>query len=121
MSTIKILAGDLKACSWDVNADLFGKDFKIQWGIFGSGDIIDLKKEIQSVELMTEDKKKKLIGSAAWGAIGGLALGPIGIAAGLLAGGNKKDVTFACYLKDGRKFMATTDSKTFTKLQALSF
>jgi len=121
MGTVKILAGDLKACNWDVNADLFGKDFIIRCGIFGSGGSIDLKKEVQSVEIMTEDNKKKFLGSAAFGAIGGLAFGPIGAVAGLLAGGNKRDVTFACYLKDGRKFMATADSKTFTKIQSFCF
>ena len=89
--------------------------------MFGSGGKIDLKQEIQSVEMMTDEKKKKFLGAAALGAVGALALGPIGLVAGLLSGGNKKEVTFACYLKDGRKFMGTTDGKTYTKLQSFCF
>jgi hypothetical protein len=41
--------------------------------------------------------------------------------AGLLAGGRGKDVTFVCKLKDGRKFLATAPSKTYTELQAVTF
>jgi len=41
--------------------------------------------------------------------------------AGLLLGGKGKDVTFILQLKDGKKMLATTDAKTFTKIQALAF
>jgi len=41
--------------------------------------------------------------------------------AGLLLGGNKKEITFVAKFKDGRKLLATTDSGTFTKLQAAVF
>ena len=34
---------------------------------------------------------------------------------------HEKEVVFACYFKDGRKYMATTDSKTFTKISAVLF
>ncbi|MGI2002125.1 hypothetical protein [Shewanella frigidimarina] len=54
--------------------------------------------------------------------MGALALGPAGLLAGLLLGGGKsKDVTFVAKFKDGRKFLGTTDNKTFTKLQAAVF
>lgn len=54
--------------------------------------------------------------------MGALALGPAGLLAGLLLGGEKsKDVTFVAKFKDGRKFLGTTDNKTFTKLQAAVF
>lgn len=51
-------------------------------------------------------------------AIGSLLLGPLGLLAGLLMGGKKKEVTFSVKLKDGRRFLATADSKTFTKMRA---
>jgi len=41
--------------------------------------------------------------------------------AGLLLGGKGKEITFVAVLKDGKKMLATADSKTFTKLQALAF
>lgn len=50
-----------------------------------------------------------------------LALGQVGLLAGLILGGNKKEVTFVAKFKDGRKMLATTDSKSFTKMQAATF
>lgn len=55
------------------------------------------------------------------GVAGAALLGPIGLLAGLLLGGKGKDVTFILKLKDGRKMLATTDSKTFTKIAAMAF
>jgi hypothetical protein len=58
---------------------------------------------------------------AGWGIVGAVLLGPVGLLAGLLAGGRGKDVTFVGVHKDGRKFFATTDSKTYTKISAALF
>lgn len=52
---------------------------------------------------------------------GAALLGPVGLLAGLLLGGKGTDVTFIAQFKDGRKMLATTDAKAFTKLQALVF
>lgn len=64
---------------------------------------------------------KRLGGTVGWGVAGAALLGPIGLLAGLLLGGKGKDVTFILKLKDGRKMLATTDSKTFTKIAAMAF
>ena len=73
------------------------------------------------VEVASEESVKRIGGAAGWGAVGALALGPVGLLAGVILGGRSKDVTFIATFKDGRKMLATTDSKTFTKLQALVF
>lgn len=73
--------------------------------------------DIDTIEVLTEANAKRLSGSLAWGAVGAIALGPIGGLAGLLAGGNGSDVTFACQFKDGRKLVATVDSKTYAKIR----
>jgi len=39
----------------------------------------------------------------------------------MLIGGKGKVVCFAAYLKDGRKFLATTDGKMYQKLAAVTF
>jgi hypothetical protein len=39
----------------------------------------------------------------------------------MLLGGNKKEVAFVAYLNDGRKFMATTDGKSWKKITAVRF
>jgi len=76
---------------------------------------------IETVEIATEENVKKLGGTVGWGIAGAVLLGPVGLLAGLLVGGRKKEVTFVARFKDGRKLLGTTDSKTFTKLQAACF
>lgn len=77
--------------------------------------------ELAEVDVATEDTVKKLGGTVGWGLAGAVALGPVGLLAGLLLGGKKKEITFVARFKDGRKLLATTDNKTFTKLKAATF
>lgn len=77
--------------------------------------------ELEAVDIATEETVKKIGGTVGWGAAGAVILGPVGLLAGLLLGGKKKEVTFVAKFKDGRKLLATTDSKTFTKLQTAVF
>lgn len=74
--------------------------------------------DVKTLDIASEDSVKKVGGSIGWGVVGGALAGPVGLLAGVILGGNKKDVTFVAELYDGRKFMGTVDSKTFTKLQA---
>ena len=77
--------------------------------------------ELQEIDVASEETVKRVGGALGWGAVGAIALGPVGLLAGLLLGGKGKDVTFVAKFKDGRKLLATTDSKTFTKLKAVVF
>ncbi len=77
--------------------------------------------QLETVEAASEESVKKIGGTIGWGAAGALVLGPVGLLAGLLLGGRKKDVTFVAKFKDGRKVLATTDSGTFIKLKAAVF
>jgi hypothetical protein len=99
-----------------------------------AGDLQQGKQRIQSqtiksAELQTEDKLKKLAGSAGWGftgaIVGGLLTGGIGLAvgglAGILSGGNKTEVCFSCELEDGRKFLAVTSKINWQKILAATF
>lgn len=115
MSNITVIAGNISTGKWNVST-LFGA-FSMAYG----GDIIHLNNEVDNVELVTEDKVKKFGGSVGMGLLGAVALGPLGAIGGLLAGGNKKEVCFACQLKNGKKFLGKTDGKTYQKLMAISF
>ena len=77
--------------------------------------------DIDEIEKASEDAVKRVGGTLGWGVAGAVVLGPVGLLAGLLAGGRGKDVTFVAKLKDGRKLLATTDAKTFTKMVAANF
>ena len=77
--------------------------------------------DLEEAQVATEDSVKRLGGTVGWGLAGGLVLGPVGLLAGLLAGGRGKDVTFVCKLKDGRKFMATAPAKVYTQIAAAVF
>ncbi|MDR1063028.1 MAG: hypothetical protein LBL48_03725 [Azoarcus sp.] len=80
-----------------------------------------LTTQLETVEVASEESVKKIGGTIGWGAAGALILGPVGLLAGLLLGGKKKEITFVARFKDGRKLLATTDSATYTKLQAAVF
>lgn len=80
-----------------------------------------LTSEIEAVETATEESVKRVGGTIGWAIVGGLALGGVGLLAGLLAGGRGKEVTFVARFKDGKKILATTDVGTFNKLQAATY
>jgi hypothetical protein len=80
-----------------------------------------LATNLDTVELASEESVKKIGGTIGWGAAGAIVLGPVGLLAGLLLGGKKKEVTFVAKFKDGRKILATTDNGTYVKIQAAAF
>jgi hypothetical protein len=79
------------------------------------------KSNVCSIEEETEESVAKWGGAIGWGAAGAVLLGPLGFALGAVLGGRGKDVTFTMKLKDGRKILATTDSKTFIGLKSIVF
>ena len=89
--------------------------------ITGWNKELDLIGIVKKVEVINEESKKRVLGTAGWGFVGAAALGPVGLLTGVLAGGNKNEVCFACYLKDGRKFMAIADTGSFQEIAGLAF
>ena len=117
MAKIKIHAGDFLEGDGHFSFGIF--TLKTQQHSF-VGETIPIA-ELDAVDVATEENVKRLGGTLGWGAAGALILGPVGLLAGLLLGGRKKQVTFVAKFKDGRKLLASTDSKTFIKLQAAVF
>ncbi len=78
---------------------------------------------------MDDEKLKTLAGSAGWAFIaaiaGGILTGGLGALAGLiggaLSGGNQRKICVAIELKDGRKFLGVTDTKTYHELVSLTY
>lgn len=79
------------------------------------------KDDIEAIELASEDAVKRIGGTVGWGIAGSVLLGPAGLLAGLLLGGKSKKITFVCKFKDSRKLLATTDKKTWLKIQKAMF
>ena len=74
--------------------------------------------QIETLEIASEDAIKRIGGTVGWGVAGAALLGPVGLLAGLLAGGRGKDVTFIVQFTDGKKALCTAKSKDCTKMQA---
>lgn len=85
-----------------------------------TGETISVK-ELEAVEIATDETVKKVAGTVGWGVAGAVILGPVGLLAGLLLGGRKTDVTFVARFKDGRKFLGTAESKAYKALLAAVF
>lgn len=74
-----------------------------------------------SVDVAAQHNVVKVGGAVGWGAAGAMVAGPLGLLAGAILGGRGRDVVFVAVLKDGRKFLAQTDAKTYTALRAEVF
>ena len=90
MSAIKVVAGDLDHGTWQFSG-MLGVALMTRASTRNhpwKGETVNLKTEVASVEQLTEEKVKKLAGTAGWGIAGAVLLGPIGAIGGLLLGGN---------------------------------
>ncbi len=117
LGTFTVHAGDFKKCS--DHQYVAGKLLMKNEGKFLREDI--LVSEVEELEVASEESVKRLGGTVGWGVVGAALLGPVGLLAGLLAGGRGKDVTFVCKLRDGRRFMATAPAKVYTAPSAALF
>ncbi len=121
MAKLKVHAGDFST----------GKNSQILNGIFlmdtGKTGWLGVKwekipaTELAEIDVASEENVKLLGGTVGWGLAGAVLLGPVGLLAGLLAGGRGKEVTFVAKFKDGRRLLASAPAKTFTALQAIVF
>lgn len=117
MAKISVHAGDfLKEDGHFSSSSFVLKTKEHMW----VGEVIHCS-QLETVEVASEESVKKIGGTIGWGAAGALILGPVGLLAGLLLGGKKKEVTFIAKFKDGRKLLATTDNGTYVKIQAAVF
>lgn len=77
---------------------------------------------ILSVEKVDEKKRKEIKATAGWAVAGLVALGPLGMLAGLFMGGNTEDVVVIVELKGskgGRKFMGVTTTEGYVTLRRI--
>lgn len=77
--------------------------------------------QVEACEIASEESVKRIGGTVGWGVTGAVLLGPVGLLAGLLAGGRGKDVTFVLAFKDGKRALCTAKSKHYQEIQAALF
>lgn len=83
---------------------------------FISTEDYKLYDNLVSITQITDENKASFVGKAGWGLVGGLALGPVGLLAGLLAGGNKKVACCAFEMLPNYRFVAEIEAKTYAAL-----
>lgn len=116
MSHFKILGGDFSKETSLLTT--FGVLFQLSVprpGFTFKSDTYELKNNLASVEQITEENKTKVLSKAGWTTLGAVALGPVGLIAGLLFGGNTKYICMAAKLKSGQEFLAECDLQTYQK------
>ena len=115
--TFNVLAGDFnskRGTKWDpAGFSLWPKDKKFRW----SPEQIPMS-QIEMLERASEQNIRTVGGRVGWGLAGAMVLGPVGLMAGLLLGGKKTEITFFAKFTDGRKLVATVDSKTWARIVA---
>lgn len=79
------------------------------------GERISLAR-IADLRLASLESSRSLGTALGWGVAGALVAGPVGLLAGLWLGGKEEEATFLATFKDGRKLMASTDGKTWSKI-----
>ncbi|MDF0732626.1 hypothetical protein P0Y43_18195 [Pseudomonas entomophila] len=79
------------------------------------GERISLAR-IKDLKLASLESSRNLGSTLGWGVAGALVAGPVGLLAGLWLGGKEEEATFLVTFKDGRKLMAITDGKTWSKI-----
>lgn len=110
-SKIELLAGKLGSG----RGFLYGVD-----AIAGPVGAIKFK-DMSRVEIATEREVKRLSGTVGWGVVGGAALGPLGLLAGVLLGGKGKEVTFIIRLRDDSALLARASAQTYELILASVF
>lgn len=73
---------------------------------------------ITKITEITEENKKDFTSAAGWAALGGLALGPLGLLAGAVFGGRKKSIYFAVILDDGRRAVIEAPPQEWARIVA---
>jgi len=79
------------------------------------GERISLAR-ISDLKLSSLESSRSLGTALGWGVAGALVAGPVGLLAGLWLGGKEEEATFIATFKDGRKLLAVTDGKTWSKI-----
>lgn len=119
--SFKIITGNLEKPKGDLiflraSNQYILKDSKF----FGSDKDYRIENNLINITPITEENKSSFVGKAGWGLVGSVALGPLGLLAGVLSGGNKKVMCCAFEMLPEYKFVAEIDVKAYHELNAIA-
>jgi len=87
-----------------------------------NGQPLRLVETVADIELQSETRERRALRFFGWTLAGGVVFGPIGAVIGALYGAAAQPVIqFAAHCRDGRKFMATSDRRSYQALRAALF
>ncbi|TCL91850.1 hypothetical protein C8J38_105153 [Rhizobium sp. PP-WC-2G-219] len=117
---IKVMAGDWgpgTVCIFE--PAFFGKPDRIRMArVFGPEYAAD---EVVSIDIVTEQNGTSILKKAGWGLIGSAVLGPVGLLAGVLGGGNRHEKIVAIEFRDGKRALLQCDAKSYGNIMRLAF
>ncbi|MBB2828932.1 UNVERIFIED_ORG: hypothetical protein GGI65_005601 [Rhizobium esperanzae] len=117
---IKVLAGDWEpgtVCVFE--PAFFGKPDRIRMArVFGPEYPAA---EVISIDIITEQNSTSILRKAGWGFVGSVALGPVGMLAGVLGGGNRHEKIVAIEFTDGKRALLQCDAKSYGEIMRLTF
>jgi hypothetical protein len=123
---MKVLAGDFKTSSENGASAAFRSgrfsfpDPEVGFAWFPKLVHYDMG-NVDELDEVSEENKVKVLGAAGWGTVGALALGPVGLLAGLILGGRGKQVVFAVKFYDGKRALVEVNQKVWKKIVAARF
>ena len=121
MATCKVLGGDIPNYA-KYNSMLNIHQFtwlpKGTFNPFKSASL-QLDNNIIDLEEITEENKHKILAKAGWSTLGAIALGPVGLLAGLFMGGKKKMICAAIKCKSGESILVECENKVYQELYAI--
>jgi hypothetical protein len=114
MAKVKMLAGDFlkKDGIWYKN------EFRLYTKNGLQPDARLSGRSVRTLEVATEESVKRAGGTIGGAALGAVLLGPIGLVAGALLGGQGKDITIIIEFYNGKKLLATVGSDTYKEILA---
>lgn len=116
MAQLTIHGGDFGKHTAHICYCLFkGRCIRIGRGLFRKPVFIRLKHEVASVQIIDAAQFKDGGGGIVGALIGRVLLGGAGMVAGAILGGNRRKISFICFLHNGRRFVATTDRRIFDR------
>lgn len=119
--SFKIITGNLDKAKGDIIFVRAGSEYILKDSrFFGSDRNYRIENNLINITPITEENKSSFIGKAGWGLAGTIALGPLGLLAGVLSGGNKKVMCCAFEMLPEYKFVAEVDVKAYHELNAIA-